>query len=405
MRLILVYLCAVLATLPMLAQPQPGDLFREYGWAHPKGDAGGSLRVGGRLDYGGEAIPFSHMVDLHHATRAEVVIEKLLCHDGTRGLAISWNGNEAITFPEAKGIPEPQWDYQYFTYPVVEVPLEQLRAGAKNAFALSVSKEHSWNWPQNLIYGLQLRVFYDPAKKAHVKGAITSPKPGESISSKVELSASASGPAKRVDYIGRYRGVNWEGDGTYRQWHYTYFKGALTNHLGSAAEPPWRVGWDTSWIPDQSEPVEIAARIMDESGLAYLTEAVRANLVRPGLSVELCEPYDVPKKWVTRAGEKTQKFRVAGNLERAVAAQLVWSSWSPGYMNGLFINGKTVFESEGPRYACYWHRMPLADLSVLKAGENTLTTGMTPKHDGKMVHGMEVNWPGIMVLIQYRTEQ
>jgi hypothetical protein len=39
---------------------------------------------------------------------------------------------------------------------------------------------------------------------------------------------------------------------------------------------------------------------------------------------------------------------------------------------------------------------------VLQPGENTLKTGLTPKHDGKTVHGMEVNWPGIMVLIQYR---
>ena len=38
---------------------------------------------------------------------------------------------------------------------------------------------------------------------------------------------------------------------------------------------------------------------------------------------------------------------------------------------------------------------------MFKAGENILKTGQTPKYDGKMVHGMEVNWAGIMVLIQY----
>ena len=402
-RLLVLY--ALFGAWPMLAQPQPGNILREYAWAHPQGDAGGSLRVGGRLDYGGEAIPFPHAVDLKHATRAEVVIEKLLCHDGTRGLSISWNGNEAITFPEAEGIPEPQWDYQYFTYPVVEVPLEQLRSGPVNTFALSVSKEHSWNWPQNLVYGMQLRVYNDPKQKPHTSASVVSPGEGNTIGRRVELSSQAGDSVERVDYIARYRGVNWEGDGNYRQWHYTYFKGALTNHLGSATEQPWKVVWDTSWVPDQSEPVEIAARVMDESGLIYMTEAVSVKLERQGFSVELCEPYDVPKKWVTRAGEKTQKFRVKGDLEQAIAAQLVWSSWSPGYMNGLFINGAKVFESEGPRYACYWHRVPLEDLSVLEVGENTLTTGMTPRHDGKMVHGMEVNWPGIMVLIQYRTEQ
>jgi hypothetical protein len=43
----------------------------------------------------------------------------------------------------------------------------------------------------------------------------------------------------------------------------------------------------------------------------------------------------------------------------------------------------------------------VADLSVFKPGLNTLTTGKTPLINGQMVHGMEVNWPGIMVLIQY----
>jgi len=45
--------------------------------------------------------------------------------------------------------------------------------------------------------------------------------------------------------------------------------------------------------------------------------------------------------------------------------------------------------------------VPVRDLSALKPGENVLKTGPTPKHKGQTVHGMEVNWPGIMVLIQY----
>ena len=40
---------------------------------------------------------------------------------------------------------------------------------------------------------------------------------------------------------------------------------------------------------------------------------------------------------------------------------------------------------------------------MLRTGEKTLKPRMAPKYDGKMVHGMEVNWPGVMVLIQYRT--
>ena len=119
---LLILLCLAMT---VAAQPQPRDVFREYAWSKPDGDAGGSLRVGGRLDYGGGPIPVPHSVDLTDAVRAEVVIEKLLCHDGTRGLAIALNGREPIVFPEAEGIPVPPWDYQYFTYPVVQVPLAE----------------------------------------------------------------------------------------------------------------------------------------------------------------------------------------------------------------------------------------------------------------------------------------
>jgi hypothetical protein len=118
--------------------------------------------------------------------------------------------------------------------------------------------------------------------------------------------------------------------------------------------------------------------------------------------VELCQPYNIPQKWVTRIGEKTEYFDVNGNLEQARAAQLVWSSWSPGYMRGISINGTQVFDREGPHYQSYYHRVSLKDLSVFHAGRNKLTTGKTPRINGKMVHGMEVNWPGIMVLIQYQ---
>ena len=136
--------------------------------------------------------------------------------------------------------------------------------------------------------------------------------------------------------------------------------------------------------------------------MTHFTEAVgRLSFDRANLSVELCKPYDVPAKWVTRRGEFEQKFRIQGDLAKATAARLVWCSWSPGYMEGVSINDHEVFQREGPRYAYYVHHVPLDDLTVLQPGENTLKTGKTPKDHGKMVHGMEVNWPGIMVLIQY----
>ena len=401
----LLALCIVPASA-VLAQPEPGDVFREYLWTKTDGDAGGALRVGGRLGYGGGPVALTHDLDLTDATRAEVVIEKLLCHDGTRGLAISINDKAWIDVPEAPGIPKPPWDYQHHIYPVVPVPLDHLQAGAGNQFRLKVSDEHPWNWPQNLIYGVHIRIYYDPEKKSHPTGRLVSPTPNATLGTKVDLEAMATSPnglIRQVDFLGECEDVNLEGDGVYSQWHYRFVRAVLSGHLGSATTAPWKVTWNTSWLPDQPRPLRLAARITDESRLIYFTAAVEGLcLKRDGQSVELCKPYDVPQKWVTRSGERAERFRITGDLSKAKAAQLVWVSWSPGYMDGLYVNDRRVFDSEGPRYAYFTHRVLLQDLSVLRPGENILKTGLTPKRNGQAVHGMEVNWPGIMVLVQYQ---
>lgn len=386
-------------------RPRPGDVFREYLWANPTGNAGGALRVGGRLDYGGGPIEIPHSIDLEHAVRAEIVVEKLLCHERTRGLAIAVNGHGWMALPEAPGIPRPQWETMHHTYPVVPVPLSQLVAGDGNRFQLRVSTEHDWNWPQNLIYGVHLRVYYDPAKKSRPTGRVVSPRPNGSLGTEAVLEVSASSPngrIERVEYVGHHFDVNFEGDGEYVQWHYHYHRGELLNHLGTATSAPWRVTWDTSWVPDQPAPFKVAARVVDGSGLICFTEAVDGlRFDRPGLSVELARPYEVPKPWLTRRAEHTQKFRVAGDVKKAVAAQMVFVSWSPGYMEGLYLNDRRVFDREGGKYRYHAHRIPLTDLSALRSGENLLRTGKTPLYDSKMVHGTEVNWPGIMMLVQY----
>lgn len=42
------FFCFAILTSILSADPQPGDVFREYMWWKTDGDAGGALRVGGR---------------------------------------------------------------------------------------------------------------------------------------------------------------------------------------------------------------------------------------------------------------------------------------------------------------------------------------------------------------------
>ena len=400
-------------------RPVPGDVFREYMWYNVGGDADAALRVGGNFCYfnptdptwpSHDAVYLDHNIDLVHATKVELIVEKILCHQFTTGLEIQINGGDWIAIPVPADIPVPgdpyqQSGYQHHIYPVIPISIGVLNSGADNEFVMRVSPTHPWNWPQNLINGVHFRVYYDSSLKDHPGAEISSPLSGSTIGRAVELRTNitaAPSPIEQVDYVGYHEDVNFEGDGIYSQWHYHFYHGDITNHIGSATGTPYLVNWDTSWVPDQDQPMSIAARVTDTAGITYITEAAEnLTLFRPGFSVELCKPYDVPQEWVTRMGERTEHFDVGGNLAGAVAAQLAFASWSPGYMNGIYINGTKVFQNEGPLYAYYAHRILIDDVSSFQPGQNSLMTGLTPLVNGKMVHGMEVNWPGIMVLIQY----
>lgn len=394
------------------AQPSPGDLFREYSWYNEVDDCGGALRVGGRLDYRvtGKAVPYrgnglinpEFDVDLEHAVKAELVIEKMLCHEGTKSLRVVVNGHDPVLIPESDHIPSPQSAYAHHFNQVVPLDLSILKPGEENTFVFEVDTAGHW-WPQNLLYGMILRVYYKPSVLVQ-RGRIVAPRRGSNLgeSGLIQLDLPDRADVKKVDLVGCYEDADLEGDGLYKQWHYSYHKCQIYNHIGTTSEPPLEITWDTEWLPDQGEKMRLAAMVHLSNGTIYMTESVdELVLIRPGVSVELCKPYQRPKGWFTRNGEFSERFRIKGDLEQAVEARMVFRTWSPGYFNGITINDFLVFTKEGPRYAYYEHDIPMEELDALKEGENILKTGKTPLYHGQVVHGVEVQWPGIMLLIKY----
>jgi hypothetical protein len=439
LRIFAIVLIVTITSFRVYSQPVPGDVFREYMWSIDSPDAGGALRVGGAYCYFNptldppssswpphDAVYLDHDIDLEHATKVELIVEKILCHPWTYGLEININDTGWIAIPVPDDIPVPgddvqQSSYQHHTYPVISIPLGTLNSGTDNDFVMRVDPTHPWDppWPQSLINGLHFRVYYDSSLKNHPEAEIILPVSGNTIGLAVDLRTDITAEPNQVelvDYIGYHEDVNFEGDGIYSQYHYNFLHGEIINHIGSATVAPYQVYWDTSWVPDQTQPMKIAARVTDDAGMTYITDPVE-NLTfsRPDFSVELCKPYNVPAIWVTNRSDascnKTENFDVAGDLSRAVGIQLVWSSWSPCYMNKILINGSIVYDNDVNNdggndggfdcYAAGAHRIDISDVSSLQLGVNTLKTTQVVEPDGK--HGMEVNWPGIMVLVQYET--
>jgi hypothetical protein len=80
---------------------------------------------------------------------------------------------------------------------------------------------------------------------------------------------------------------------------------------------------------------------------------------------------------------------------------LYWNSWSPCYSEGIRLNGiEQDPDANTPCYDAYLHQEKLNDISSLKKGTNELKTLKTPLYDGQMVHGMDVQWPGVMLKIK-----
>jgi hypothetical protein len=402
------------------AQPKPLDIFKEYSWTTPAPTKPGQepyLRVNGDGYYedqtrkGQSLFPDGYIndgwiilpqnVDLKDAVKAEIVVEKMLCHDGSTGLAVKFNEGKFLEFPEAAGIPEPQAEYLHHFYPIKEIPLTDLKSGEKaNRFKFTISPKQRWGMPQNMVYGMVLRIYYKTSKP-HADASIVSLKNGDVLGEKVDLKIQSKSAVSKVEYIGMYEDLNMEGDGIYEQWHHKYFKGELTGNIGNSKDG--NLTWNTEWLPEQAKPMQIAARVTDENGVIYMTKAIEnLNLKRP-YKVELCKPYDQPRRWATREREFSSAFDIKGNPNNAEKFRIVATTWSPGYMNGLYVNNWLLMDRESCKY-CFHIIDKVIEHPEWLQNMNEIKTGHTPLVKGKMTHGTEIQYPGFMVLVKYKPE-
>jgi hypothetical protein len=407
-----IYIClALLCTGPaVLADPGPGDIFREYTWS-PNMSGGGwrrvtdpnssnySANIGGTID----------IDDLQGAVRAEIYLEFWGGHAGTTDKRLRVNLHDWLEVPTPPAIPgdsgrsgqpaQPEC-YQHFSYAAIPVPLEQLQEG-RNAFGFTSGGQTCFNfgWGQWGVYGVTFRIYYN-ADKAHPSGAILSPTTATAIGDSVRLEATASSPngaIEQVDFIGYYEDFDYEGNGVFRQWHYNYRYGAIKRHLGTAHSSPYAVIWNTSWVPDQDEPMKLMARITDAAGISYMTPVVDdISLERTDRSVELYRAYDVPGNWMTRLGNThTCKVFVPRDLQRANAARMVLTTWNGDHATSIGINDAEVVEYVGRNHN-YGYDEVSVPLELIRSGTNTLFTFSSTE-----AHGIEVLWPGIALLVQY----
>lgn len=401
---VIVWLLAVLA--PLSAEPGPGDVYREFVFQKRFGELDpGSKRTG--IDDLRANIMGQRMLELPSLTgveRAEVSVEYWGGHIGTSEQKFRVNGNgwHDIRQPQTPGQPQ-CYQRTILGRATTEVPLAELKGGL-NEFRFTAGPQlcNSFDWGFYWVYSFTVRLYYKPST-AHPTGELLLPASGGEIGENPMIAADVrqdGATITAVDFIGNYRDFNWEGDGGFRQWHYITERGAMTHHIGTATRAPYAVRWDTTWIPDQDEPIELAARITDSFGRISITPAVKARFRRRGRSVKMYTSGDVPRSFQVRLGRRKEcTFQVEGDVAKARAARLVLSTWSAAHDGEMGLNGAKLVDRIGLVHNYSFDAIPVPP-RLLKSGVNQYyVTSKTEEH------APEINWPGPVLLVEYAADE
>lgn len=409
-------LVALCIAVPLLhADPQPGDIFREYTWR----DATNPWQ---RITWPGvtderpkgflpNATNTIVLRDLKSAERAEIQIELLQSHYGTVGQKVRVNGGEWIPIPPPTNIPgklgsQPGTSDLWLTmrYPTVEVPIKSLVQG-KNTFEFtceSGSGLGKW-WPQSIVYGVTFRVFYNEylpgAPAGDVIVANEKPSRQSTLSLAVKPYTTEDRSIHRVDFVASYNGYDWRGDGIYDRWHYHHAFGQIRRHAGTTHDAPWQVDWDVRWIPAQEKPIQVAAFIHDNTGLIRMTYPVTLKTFRGNPHVKMFTAHNIPPHWQTRDNHRDiATITLPDNVAEIAEAKIILATWNGIQCDEITFNGNILLRGIGHDHDLSYDEITVP-VTSLRAGDNEFTTFGTTKH-----HGIEVLWPGPVLFVRYASD-
>ncbi|MFB3903663.1 MAG: hypothetical protein ACE15E_09435 [Acidobacteriota bacterium] len=387
--------------------PEPGDVFREftYGFRFHELDPEAKNPRAQNLHKGSREPRHIVIDDLAGALRAEIVIEYWGGHIGTSGQRFRVNSGDWLDIPQPQGTPgRPVCYYRTLLRATAPLPLSSLKRGVNTVeFLAGPQLCHGFDWGFYWVYAFTIRVYYAPERSsvearmvAPATGAIVGDHPHLAVEA-IPLRSNLPGGVVRVDFIGRYYDFDYDGDGVFRDWQYYYERGEIRGVLGTATRPPYSIVWDTAWVPDQDQPIEVTARVTDSYGVSVMTRPILLILKRrDSRSVKMYLPSDVPEDFGARVGaRKTCSLQIPDDLARATAAELVLSTWSAAHADEIGVNGQRLVERVGLVHN-YSHDAIPVPVRLLRKGDNTFHIFSKTEE-----HAAEVNWPGPVLLVAY----
>lgn len=393
------------------AEPRPGDVFRENVWRAADGKwqriTSPEATHKGAQKFLPNAVNTIELKALENATRVEVQLELLLSHFGTTGQAMRVNGGEWLPIPGPKDLPgkmgreqAPAEMFHTMLFPTVTVPLAALRSGQNTfEFTCRPGRGLAERWPQSIVYAATFRIYYKAdiaAPSGRVIAKSATPDRFGAIALSVEPVPSSGRAIRRVDFLARYHGYDWRGEGVKEHWHYQTHFGALRYHAGTAFTAPWTAAWDVREVPAQEGPVQIVARIEDDQGMCRMTQPLALEKFRGMPNTRLIAAHDVPVHWQSRDNKRHAcKITLPDDLSRLAEAKLILATWNGDQCDEIGLNGTTLMRNVGHNHDLSYDTIHVP-ISLLKPGENEFHT-----KSATLEHGIEVLWPGPVLLVRF----
>ena len=394
------------------AEPQPGDVYREFVWHSTSGrdwrvtDPAAVETFPRAAAFLPNPVRTIRVADLRGATRAELTLDRWNGHRGSINKRVRFNGGDWLDVPpvDVGGADLRPAFLMTQDNTTLEVPISQLVEG-DNALEATCDEEGGFGWGQWGFYAAMLRVYYgrDSPGREPITGRITVPAAGDTLADDqvVRIDATAGFGVTRIDVLAEFEGYDVDGDGRWREWQSHWHQPSrgeppvTTGHVGTLRGRPYELRWDTRWVPDQDGPVRLVARVRDSHGFWFVTDVV-GGLTLSGRGVELLRPLDVPEDFGVREDrrELSCRFQPLERPEDVAEAALHFRSWHgyAGHHRPLDFNGREL-PIRGNEHFFDYDRLPLP-AGVLR-GDNVFTVRSDTEH-----HQLEVLWPGPAVVVR-----
>jgi len=345
--------------------------------------------------------------DLFGLDGAELYLELWGGHGKTEKKRFYLNGRGPYLLP-LTGTEE---GHETYSYPVIPLKVHNMVNGV-NAIQFAASRDQSF-WGHFIIDNAAVRCILKPDHEDLAEAgldqfqAVPVTRDGKKVLGDrarivLETGAGFHEMIESVDYYGLYLGFDDNGSCRELDWHGFTFGREPVNHLGTAAEAPFEIEWDTSMLPDQGAPMSVRAVVHFSNGLKYRTPLLRGLEFPPDRAkIQLYRCYEMPVPFHSRVSrEAVAKFYLPETIADMERAQLWIKTWDGGegtVKEPFKINGHPYNVISGQHIHDVVFTVAGIEREHLRSGVNEIRLLSDTEH-----HGIEILLPGPCIIVRYK---